>query len=100
MGAKPSLVETGAGGAWGWNTGTTPKSLPARLVLTQARLATSPALRGDQTFMGHVPAEYEDEDLDLVQHVDQENRRPINKGRGGFAVALWGGREEGCVCGE
>lgn len=62
------------------------KSLPARLVLTQARLATGPALWGApfQTFTGHVAAKYDD--LNLVQHVEQENRGPINNG--GFLVGL------------
>lgn len=47
-----------------------------------------PGQAGDrsQIFMGHVPAEYEH--LNLVQQVEQENCRPINKGHGGVVVAL------------
>lgn len=73
------------------------KSLPARLVLTQARLVTGPALWGApfQTFTGHVAAKYDD--LNFVQ----ENRGPINNS--GFLVGLyvlsagvgWGGGQGG-----
>lgn len=74
------------------------KSLPTCLVLTQARLATGPVLRGApfQTSTGHVAAE--DDDLNLVQRVEQENGGPINNCGSGFLVGLYV-RSAGAGCG-
>lgn len=101
LAAKPSLVETGAGGARRRNTGTAPKSrLPAHLVLSQARLATGRALQ--DTHCKHLWATGQ-QNLNLVQRVEEENRsdqrgprrlRSCPLARGGAGSAVLGRRGE------